>query len=79
MLVFVHLDDSVQALFEGVPVCGETHYGQYKVGRLLNGAILFVIVLADSEDLWYEARIDVVARCGSCIACEDAEVGAGDA
>lgn len=73
VLVAVHLDNSIEALLEGIAVGGKADYGQYEGCVVLGcgGA-------ADLEDFRGIAGVDVVARCRSSVASEDGKVGARD-
>jgi hypothetical protein len=66
VLVPVHLDEDIEAFFESVAVCGKADDGEDDAAGGIVGA--------DAEDFWYEARVDVVAGCGTCVAGQDGEV-----
>ena len=74
VLVLVHLDDSVEALLERVAISGEADDGEHDLGALVVAA-----GAADAEQFGSVARVDVVAAGAASVACEDGEVGAGDA
>jgi hypothetical protein len=74
VLELVHLDDGVEALLERIAVGGEAHNREHDLGALVLAA-----GAADAEEFGGVARIDVVAAGAASVACEDGEVGAGDA
>lgn len=74
VLELVHLDDGVEALLERIAVGGEAHDREHDLGALVLAA-----GAADAEEFGGVARIDVVAAGAASVACEDGEVGAGDA
>ena len=65
MLVFVHLDDCVEAFFECIAVCREADDCEDDA---------CVVVIADAEELGREAGVDAVAGRGACVAGEDGEI-----
>lgn len=69
MLVTVHLDDVVEALFEGVAIGGESDDGEDDAGGGVVGA--------DAEDFGDVTGVDVVAGGGAGVAGEDGEGAAG--
>jgi hypothetical protein len=74
VLVLVHLDDGVEALLQCIAVRRETHTGEYYPRTLVLWSLT-----ADLEELGCVSCVDVVAGSRACVACEDGEVGAGDA
>ncbi len=52
MLVFVHLNNDIEVLFQGIAVGSEPYYGQDDAG---------VVVIADAENFGDETRVDVVS------------------
>jgi hypothetical protein len=74
VLELVHLDDGVEALLERIAVGGEANDREHDLGALVLAA-----GAADAEQFGGVARVDVVAAGAASVACEDGEVGAGDA
>lgn len=66
MLVPVHLDEDIEAFFQGVAICGKADDGEDDAAIRVVGA--------DAEDFRDEARVDVVARGGACVAGQDSEI-----
>ena len=69
VLVAVHLDDVVEAFFQGIAVGGVSYHGEDDAAGLVVGA--------DAEELGGVPGVDGVARDGAGVAGEDGEVGAG--
>ena len=69
VLVTVHLDDGVEALFEGVAIGGEANDREDDAAGGVVGA--------DAEELGNVAGVDVVTRGGAGVAGEDGEGAAG--
>ena len=74
VLVFVQFDNGVEALFQGVAVCGESDDGEDYSGTFVVWAFA-----ADLEEFGLVSCVDVVAGGGASVAGEDGEVSAGDA
>lgn len=68
VLVSVHLDDCVEAFFQGVAVGGEAHYRQDDARGWVVGS--------DAEEFGGMSGVDVVAGGGAGVAGEDGEGGA---
>lgn len=56
VLVFVHLDHSVQAFLECPAICGEANDREYDVR-----AFASLVITANFVDLWSVAGIDVIS------------------
>lgn len=74
VLVAVHLHRGVETFFQGVAIGREAYHRQHDAA-----AFVLWSFAADLEEFGDITRVDVVAACGTGVACEDGEVGAGDA
>jgi hypothetical protein len=73
VLVLVHLDDCVQALFQRLAISSESNDREY-----YPCALVVWPFTADLEELWGIPCVDVVAVCGASVASEDGKVSTGD-
>ena len=73
MLVFVHLDDGVEPLFQRIAICGEADHREHNPAAFVVGTIA-----SNLEKFRRIACVDVVAACASRVTGYDREVLTAD-